>query len=587
MKSSYKWVWNKWSERFKSQILPSIIVLIAFLVVTLFSWQTSHKSVVDLSITTLAQKNNDSASFIRERIATYEDILRGEVGLFNINNKVTRQEWSTYLNQYDVTNRYPGIYVLVYVAVIQPNELEAHIQQVRAEGFKDYTVFPAGSRQLYTSILYIDPFNASTSKGLGYDMYTDATRHAAMDMSRDDNIAVVSSPVTLVQDIDSQDKQPGFIMYMPIYKNGASTSTVEDRRANIDGFVTAAFRSHDLVQSLYKDKKGTYGFQILDITTDTHKTVYKSPDFDKSKTNTSNKSITTDLYLPGAHWQIEGLTDTKLIDPTYRARPTIIFWTGMLFSFIMSSLIYMLLVNRAGALAKKEENNIQEAKDELLALASHQLRTPATGVKQYVGILREGLAGDVTPLQQSLLDKAHDSNERQLTTINEMLFVARTDAGHLKLEMAKIDVPALIRDILQEQKPAIVVRKQKLQVRTKKKHLYVYADKQYFRMALENVISNASKYTATGGVITIESSQKDSLACISIKDNGVGVEPSDQERLFKKFSRIPNQFTGHVSGSGIGLYLAKKVVELHNGTIEFVSDGVTGSEVTIRLPLKR
>jgi two-component system, OmpR family, sensor kinase len=579
-------MWHKRRDVFMSQVLPSLIVLIAFLVVTTFSWSTSRKNVQDLSVTTLAQKNRDTSNFISQRVSTYEDILRGEVGLFSINDKVNRQSWSTYLAQYDISGRYPGIYALGYIAVIKPGELDAHQQQVRAEGFTDYTVFPTGDRQLYTSILYIDPLNDTSSKGLGYDMYTEPVRRATMDKATDEGKAVLSNPVTLIQDKDSQIKQPGFLMFMPVYRNGSKHESVEDRRTNLSGFVTVAFRSNDLMQHLLTLTKEPYAFEITNIAGSSHESIYKSVDYEKSKLASSGKSTTTDIILPGTRWQIEATAGANLIDSTYRSRPTIIFWGGSLLSFIVAALIYLLLANRARTLAKEEEASIQEVKDDLLALASHQLRTPATGVKQYVGILREGLAGKVTPLQQSLLDKAHESNERQLTTINEMLFVARTDAGHLKMEKTRIELNALVRDIIDEQRSVIATRKQKYIVSTPKEPLYIDVDRQYIRMAIENIINNASKYTGTGGKIEISVLLKNSKAHLSIKDNGVGVPIGEQGMLFKKFSRIPNELTGQVSGSGIGLYLAKKVVELHSGTINFVSDGENGSEVYIKLPVK-
>src|SRR5262249_7822824 len=146
---------------------------------------------------------------------------------------------------------------------------------------------------------------------------------------------------------------------------------------------------------------------------------------------------------------------------------------------------------------------IQDAKDELLALASHQLRTPATGVKMYIAMMRDGYAGKLTKEQQRLLDKAYRSNERQLAIINELLFVARADADHLTMKLEQINLSRLIKNVLVDEEPAVHHKKLKFNLSLPLKDILIEGDKQYLRMAVGNVISNSIKYTRDGGKITV------------------------------------------------------------------------------------
>jgi signal transduction histidine kinase len=228
----------------------------------------------------------------------------------------------------------------------------------------------------------------------------------------------------------------------------------------------------------------------------------------------------------------------------------------------------------------------QDAKDDFLALASHQLRTPATGVKQYLGMIVEGFAGPLTELQQKLINKAYESNERQLSIINEMLFVARADAGQVKIQEGNINLRLLVQDIIEEQQVAFRNKQQTCKINIPEGDVTIIGDEQYLRMAIENIVSNATKYTPEGGRIDVILTDNPEDITIEVCDTGVGVAEEDQDKLFKKFSRIPNNLSGVVSGSGLGLYLVKKVVESHKGSVTFKSKKGEGSKVKITLPKK-
>ena len=228
----------------------------------------------------------------------------------------------------------------------------------------------------------------------------------------------------------------------------------------------------------------------------------------------------------------------------------------------------------------------QEAKDDFLALASHQLRTPATGVKQYIGMLKEGLAGPMSDLQIKLINKAYESNERQLNIINEMLFVARADSGQIKIQENLINLNGLLQDIVDEQQVIFTSKKQKRKIDLPERNVFLVGDIQYLRMALENLISNASKYTPDGGRVEVSLSDSTDEIIIQVYDTGVGVDKEDEGLLFKKFARISNKLSSEVSGTGLGLYLVKKVIEAHHGRIEFHSKIGVGSKVKVIMPKK-
>ncbi|HSX48322.1 MAG TPA: ATP-binding protein [Candidatus Nanoarchaeia archaeon] len=230
------------------------------------------------------------------------------------------------------------------------------------------------------------------------------------------------------------------------------------------------------------------------------------------------------------------------------------------------------------------ERELERAKDEFVSLASHQLRTPASGVKAFTSMLMDGYAGKLTAKQRQFLQKVYDSNERQLRIIDDMLNVARADTGHLVLKKAKTDLKVLLEKITTEQGAVAASRQQTLKFEASPGKFDAVVDEEKMRMAVDNLVSNAIKYTHDGGHIVVKLSRQKNKLLISIIDSGVGISKPDFKRLFQRFSRIDNELSAQVGGSGLGLYLVNTIVEMHGGEVEVESTLGKGSTFTICLP---
>lgn len=229
------------------------------------------------------------------------------------------------------------------------------------------------------------------------------------------------------------------------------------------------------------------------------------------------------------------------------------------------------------------EFEIDRLKTEFISIASHQLRTPATAVKNFIGLLRDGFVGELTPEQHNLIEQAYISNEHQLDIVNNLLYVARADSDAVNLKLAVHDLSKLAADCVLEQEPIIQARKQEVTTDIPDNITMVF-DRQFIHMLIENLLTNASKYTPDGGHIKLKIEDSAKTVTIRVKDSGVGIAPEDISRLFKRFSRIENELSTIRGGSGIGLYLVKRVVDLHNGKVSITSKVDKGSEFKITLP---
>lgn len=237
----------------------------------------------------------------------------------------------------------------------------------------------------------------------------------------------------------------------------------------------------------------------------------------------------------------------------------------------------------------KQRDQLQKlntAKDEFILLASHQLRTPATVVKQYVGMLTQGYVGEVSKEQIKMLDLAYKSNERQLEIIEDLIRVAKVDAGVVYLQMASYDIGEQIEAAVEQQVDIFKSRGQTITYIAPEERVYLLGDSRLMLMVIENILDNAGKYSRVGSHVVISIEQNSTHIAVSIQDSGVGIRKADIKKLFGKFNRIDNPLTASVKGTGLGLYWAKKILDLHNGTIEVTSVINKGSTFTIKTPLK-
>jgi PAS domain S-box-containing protein len=232
-----------------------------------------------------------------------------------------------------------------------------------------------------------------------------------------------------------------------------------------------------------------------------------------------------------------------------------------------------------------KELALQQAKDDFISIASHQLRTPATAVKQYVGLFLEGYAGHLSVAQKKLLRRAYESNERQLMIIEDLLNVARLDAGNIRLNIATTDIIQTLEDVIGEQAAKAARRRQTITLNSSAKEIAVNIDADRMRMVFENLIDNALKYTPEDKKIEVNVRRYITTAMVSIVDEGVGIAAEDIDKLFRKFSRVSNPLSVESSGTGLGLYWAERIVKLHKGRIKVHSKLGKGSTFSVRLPL--
>jgi signal transduction histidine kinase len=182
------------------------------------------------------------------------------------------------------------------------------------------------------------------------------------------------------------------------------------------------------------------------------------------------------------------------------------------------------------------------------------------------------------------VQKAYASNERQITLVNDLLRVAQMDAGKIVLRPALMDVAQLVRDVVAEQTDSFAARGQSVEV-IAPSQLVASIDGPRLRTVVENLVDNASKYTPQGGSIFVRCNAAAGWLRLEVQDSGVGIPQAEQGKLFTKFTRLPNALSDRAGGSGLGLYWVNKIVNLHSGHVDVVSEPGEGTTFVVSVPL--
>ena len=252
-----------WVDRWLHRPGTATLILVFSLVLTALAWAATRHFALDEARQRFERHTDEIQARMVRRMGSYEALLLGGSALFAANGDVSRDQWRHYAKTIDPELRYPGIQGFGFSRLVRPHELAGHEAAVRAEGFPDYRVRPAGARDAYSAIVYLEPFVERNLRAFGFDMASEPTRREAMHRARDTGETALSGAVTLVQE-DGRQVQKGFLMYVPVYRGGTVPATLSARQERLVGWVYAPFRVNDLMHGMIGDEAHDVGFRIHD-----------------------------------------------------------------------------------------------------------------------------------------------------------------------------------------------------------------------------------------------------------------------------------------------------------------------------------
>ncbi len=360
-----------------------LLVLVISLASTFFLWRVIDGGIIDRAEQLFQSRTEEIARRIVKRLHDHEQVLLGGNALFHVKGEtVTRSDWSEYVWALDLRENLPGILGFGYSVWLTPEQKEAHIREVRAEGFPEYAIRPEGERPVYTSIVWLEPFNWRNRRAFGYDMYSEPVRRRAMERARDTGKTSITAKVLLVQETE-RDPQSGMLMYVPSYRQGMGTGTVEERRAALRGFVYSPIRMTDYVRNTLGELPSDIDFEIYTGETRSDDNLMFSsrsaeglpPPNGYSPAFSSVKII--DAF--GVNWQFTFRTLPAFDKEFNRSKSLVTLITGILASILLSVLAYLQARSRRQAVTIADQ--MAQQLDSRQKLALHIEQTPLAAIE--------------------------------------------------------------------------------------------------------------------------------------------------------------------------------------------------------------
>jgi diguanylate cyclase (GGDEF)-like protein/PAS domain S-box-containing protein len=270
-----------------------------------------------------------------QRMGDYAQVLRGGAALFAASDEVDRTRFRSYVAHLELDRYLPGIQGTGFSQMIPAAQLDAHLTSVRAEGFPNYEIHPAGERDPLSSIVYLEPFDWRNQRAFGYDMFSEPVRRATMERARDTGAPALSPKVTLVQE-GTIDVQPGFLMYLPVYERGARTATVEERRAALVGFMYSPFRALDLMRAIFDPRETDVELELFDEHPSAENWLY-----DSGITHRAEFVTDMEVFIAGHRWVARFHSSLPFEASRASVQPALVLFGGLALGLLLFAVLYL------------------------------------------------------------------------------------------------------------------------------------------------------------------------------------------------------------------------------------------------------
>ncbi|MCK0507884.1 CHASE domain-containing protein [Aromatoleum anaerobium] len=349
---------GSWPMRRPGRILT--MTLLAAALAALATWVVWVRQSEEYQRDIAGQFESEAAEIavrIDERFLAYRLVLRGGRGLFEVTDAVDRRTWREYVRTLKLGEDIPGVQGLGFALWLEPGELASHIDALRAEGFDAYRVWPEGPRGGYSSIVMLEPLDWRNQRALGYDMYSEPVRREAMDRALRTGSAALSGKTTLVQETTA-DVQAGVLIYTPVFVRGMPTTSEDERRRALHGWVYMPFRMTDLMQGMLGPHSEGVRLRVFDQDERPQSLLYDSHPGRVADEQPEFASV-KHLTLAGRTWLVrfEALPGYASRFDVRGAELAAIGMVGLL--FVMTTWFFALTRERARALARTTASLLQ------------------------------------------------------------------------------------------------------------------------------------------------------------------------------------------------------------------------------------
>lgn len=563
------------SPRLRPELLVSVLVLALGLLATYSIWHHESQRQIQELRGEFDFVMLEADLKILSRLSNCQNVLQGLQALYGASQQVEPAEFAAYAAALRLADRHPGIRSLAYSAFVPRIGL-------------------GGQRTPHAPVVNIAPLADSDLHALGLDDYAIPVRRAALEQARDSGQASISPG------LDGASRA-GFMMFLPVYRNGMARDTTAARRAAIAGWVSATFRMDNLMAGLLDAHTRNFDIRIYDG--DDMKTaalMYDSGSLPVAERYTPAFRDTRKIRVADRSWTVSFSStpafDARLSSRHIRTEVSI----GALASLLLAAATWLLLRSRKQALhdsrqlqdAIHQAETASRAKSDFLANIGHELRTPMNAI---LGMTHLALADETDPARRTRLEKIRFSGEHLLNTIDNILDYSGMEYGIPLSHPTDFTLGELLADLEKLMAPRAAGKKQVLSIDIAPdlSARQLHGEAGHLEQVLHNLLDNAVKFTPPGGRIGLAVAlQDENDASVQLRfevwDTGIGIDRDNQRHLFSPFWQADSSLTRNHEGMGLGLAICKKLVDrMNEGELGLESEPGHGSTFWLRIRLDK
>ena len=567
-------------------------VLIAGLILAVVGWGIVRDRAEKVWFDELEQEVLEDTLILTGELEVVKRELWGIISLYNSSEFVTRSEFGVYVQP--LLKNHPFIQAFEWVPRIDYSEREGFENITRAMGYAQFHIFassgPSETKQEYFPVHYSEPLSGN-EQALGFDLASDPQLLKLANTARDTGRAVAASRFGSVPNARSQSD---LIILAPFYNEGKNPERTEERREHLKGFVLGIYRVGDMIEQMLSPY----------IPKGVNLTVYEEGElvaenllYGKPLKNPAMKIVnvvTVSNRRWFLVWQATGEFRGGSQTSTALWTSTAIFSVALFLAIIIEIMASRTRVVESEVRARTEELTfanqklveVNELKNKFLGIASHDLRNPLASIRGYSKFLLDKGASVKENTRQEFLTTIKNVSGNMLELISNLLDISVIESGQLQLNPEKSCMKKLAEEKIHLQ-----------QILADKKNIVLHAELQAVPefcfdanrvgQVVDNLLSNAVKYSPPDKEVFIKLVSNEETMTLSVKDEGPGISPDEQGQLFQHFKKLSARPTGGESSSGLGLAIAQRIVEEHQGDIGVDSQLGHGATFHFSLPLNK
>jgi signal transduction histidine kinase len=516
---------------------------------------------------------------VQVQVDTMVAVTHAAAALLAASPEINFVEFRAFVSGLQLRERYPGLNGIGFAPRVEESGLQTFVRDVSLDSLAELDVRPEGSRPEYFPAVLLEPTDAQNASAIGFDLGADPVQLAAMTRARDSGADAITP--LLESNAAAGRERREFVLFLPVYRRGAPVDSPAARRRALVGFVFGRLQP----AGMFSDGFAAAAARSLDIsiydTTKARDTLLVS-----SGMREGSLQSEAALSVGGRQWLMVATPH----DPASGAPPEAgrIMLTGTLLSLLLFALLRMQM--RAWETAELHAAELRvadRAKDEFLAVLSHELRTPLNAMLGWISMLRSGSVRD--DRRQHALEVIDRNAQAQARLIEDLLEVSRILMGKMRLEQRPLAVVPAVGAVVELLRPTAENKGLTLHgvdPAQAPDSFVIAADSVRFAQIVTNLVTNAIKFTPSGGNVRVGVEAADGSVSISVRDTGIGIAPEFLPFVFDRFRQADVSPTRSHGGLGMGLAIVRDLVVLHGGEIVADSKGVNqGALFVVTLPL--